>query len=280
MRHLTCLVPLLLLSTACVTTDDAPAGDDPASEADGKADGPGTPRVLVASEDALEQGLAAVEGVAGLGLKAITVWARDTEVNGRDLWLTLQTGGTTLVWRTPEDVFSVHGMAFLPGLSRVKGTEHRYPADGGAAREFWLDVRLDQEGEVVGPTIHLKKDSLFGQREYTLDAVADERAAFMGQIDDLDKVESDAHLVRLFTLDPTAGAEAGAKELVLVLTDGEGHHVFPLGLTGTSAGELAFDDARAISFDVRATGPAGEQLETRYAVAWDAIERPSLRRLP
>lgn len=275
MRHLTCLLPLLLLSTACVTEagDDLAADDEQATG--GKSDG--AARALVASADPLENRLAAVEGVLGLGLRAITMWERDTETNGRDVWLTLSPyTGPGRTWKTNENILAIGSAQFTTGMTRFIGTESNPRPEGYAVLPFWLDARIEQTPDGVSPTLHLTKQGSGDPYEYTVEAREDELATMLGSIEEMDRSESGDHLARLFEL----AAPGGRRDLVLVLTDRAAHHVFPLDLRVDGASQLGFADATAIEFETRERQADGEALTKRYQVSWDDVSEPSIQRAP
>lgn len=241
------------------------------------------------STDPIELRLASVENVLGLGLKAITLWNRNTETNGRDLWMTIRSsdGSVSRAWQTRENIVGLRAVQFTTGRTRFVGEEHTlrgstYDVERTYSKtEFWLDVTLDTANGTIGPTLGLAKRGLGGNDyTYTVDASTDPLATRIGQIDDMHTAVGTEARARLLTLDPSQGREKNGKKLVLVLVDAEAYRVFPLALGVNRENNFAFAGPRELVFDAIEQAPDYRETTTRYAITWTETRAPSIRRVP
>lgn len=277
------LVSAALVSAGCSATPYEPAEGDAAS-----ATTTATP--LRASTDPTELQLASVEKVLGFGIKAITLWNRNTETNGRDLWLTIRSsdGAVSRAWRTRENILDITSVQLTTGRTRFIGQEHTewgsiYETPRPVSQtEFWLDVNLDTAGGGIGPSVQLERRGLQPgtDRTYAVDATTDPLSSLIGQIDGMHTAVGTEARARLITLDPTQGREKNGKKLVLVLVDAEAYRVFPLALAVNRENNFAFAGPRELVFDAIEQAPDYRETTKRYAITWTDTRAPSIRPLP
>ncbi len=283
------VLPSLVFLFLCLTASGCAAPADELDEGSEASAYSTSATALRASTDPIEIQLASVERVLGLGLKSITLWNRDTETNGRDLWMTIASadGTVTRAWRTRENILDVKSVQFTTGRTRLIGEEHTfhgstYEGERTASKtEFWLDVTLDTTDGGIGPRLGLQKRWLGGDDHvYTVDATTDPLSTLIGQIDAMETAIGSASRARLLTLDPTHGRDRNGKKLVLVLVDGAGYRVFPLALSVNRARNLGFAGVAELAFDVIEQAPDSRETTKRYAVRWDETRTPSIQLVP
>jgi hypothetical protein len=254
--------------------------DTTAPTEEGTDDYTATSEALRASTDPNELRLAAVENVVGFGLRAVSVWQRDTE-NGRDLWLTMPTNGTSRVWKAREDIFSLDGMQYAGGVVKFLFRTHGWTTDGMAnSLPVSLRVDLPPEGST---SLTLTREQYAQVSSYTVDPADPTNepfSSFVGQLEAMTRIENDRHMVRLFTLGSPDSTQELGKRLVLVLTDRDEHHVFPLELRVGRVSVLSFAAAPAGAQQVTFETHDVQDKMTKYAVRWQRAGSPSIRRVP
>lgn len=237
---------------------------------------------LTASSDPIELRLAAVEQTFGTSLRAYSVWSRDSGINGRDLWVTIRTGASTRAWLTREDVRSLDAVQFTSTGTRVVATRDEYQGNGYEGTwpaTTWLDLTLDVQGDAIGTTLGVTKRQLafLNPYAYEVEASDDEFGAYLARVEDMRRVENADAMVRVFHVGATDPRAADDGHAVLVLTDREAHHVFPLAIRSSGIGNVRFVDRQAISLEVYEAADGREGVASRYTVTWDRPSAPSIQ---